>query len=563
MTPASCRVGPGTSASRRSGLTHVGRIVIGLLLLAATLGTSPASAQTSPRGVPTDRPDQLRTAAPARHATPVVVKARNPLAPVRPFDLTRVFVTGSTLADDRLAQTYRPFLNRTVDGRALVAITTALAAAYDRSDIALYTIYVPEQDFAGGAVHLAVIEGHVSKVEIRGKVRKSRLRLIQAYLRRVEREEPLRTSTLQRALSLVRDMPGMVVTPALEPTDAQGGVALVLTVGERRLHIVAGINDRGTALLGRTQVQADMLVNGVFAGADQVKATLVLPTHLSRFRYLAGAYSAPLDGDGTTITATLSNLRTHPALIPLDGKATAFGLQVSRALVRRYDRNLSVTIGLDGIDTNNALLGFTLSNDRVRALRLASAYTITTKRNQLTLSATASLGLNILGARVVPGQSRQDFGKIDARLADTWQIAKGFELRLNAFVQATRDDLPSSEQIALGGDEFGRAYEAALIAGDDGYAGSAECAWIPATIVPAGLKGSELYVYADGGHVTYRSRPGFDGAATHLASVGGGVRLHVAGKTVVQLEGVRGLSNPVAYEDREKARVLFSIKSLF
>ncbi len=541
-----------------------GRHVVAGLVVASLGLPLPAAAQTSPRGVPTDRPDQ-GAAVPARVAPPpveVATPARNPQAAIRPFVLRGVEVTGSTLPPAQIAQVTRSYVGRTIDNAALSAITNALAARYAKSDVALYTVLVPEQRFVGGTLRLAVVEGYVGRIEIRGKLRTSRLALLQAYLRRLERERPLRTATLQRVISLVRDMSGVTATPVFERGTAQGAVTLVVTVTEKPVQISFGANDRGTALLGRTQVQLDTLVSGLLAGGDQLRVTLVLPTHVDRFQYLAGAYTAPLDSDGTAITGNLSTLRTRPSIFPIKGDATSFGVQLTRALIRRYDHAWTATIGIDGIDSNNALLGYTLSNDRIRALRLASSYTIAGKRNLLTLGATASFGLDIAGARVIAGQSDQRFRKVSGRIADTLQIGKSVVLRLNGFGQATGDRLPSSEQIALGGDEFGRAYEAALITGDTGYAGSAELAWLPQHKLPGAFKGSELYLYTDGGRVTYRSRFGLDAIPAHLASFGGGVRLHVAQKTMVQIEAVRGLSNPVVYEDREKARVLFSIRSL-
>lgn len=535
--------------------------ILGLIAL-ILVTPAPAQAQTSPRGVPAIRPDQLSIPAPVRTVTPRPAAARKANAPIQPFLLTKVVVEGSTLPQAILDPAYTPFVGKMADNAALTAVTNAIAAVYVRSDVALYTVLVPEQRFDGGVLRLSVIEGHIGRIEIRGKLRKSRLALLRAYLRPIERERPLRTSTLQRAISLVRDMPGVTAAPAFNQGDGSGAVTLVVPVSEKVVQVAAGINDRGTALLGRTQAQVDVLVNGIVAGGDQLRATVVLPTHTSRFQYYAGSYATPIDANGTSVTGNLSYLRTRPEAIPLQGDATSFGVQITHALIRRYDRNLYVTGGVDGINSNNALFGFTLSNDRVRTLRLGASYTTATKRNQVTLSGTASFGLDVLGARVVAGQAKQRFRKINGRVNDSLQIGRSFVLRVNGFGQMTGDDLPSSEQIALGGDEFGRAYEAALISGDRGYAGSAELAWVPSKGLPTALKGSELYLYSDAGRVTYRGRYGGEAVTSRLASFGGGVRMHLVAKTVAQIECVRGLTNPVPYEDRENERVLFSIRSL-
>ncbi len=536
----------------------------GIVCVVALMLVMPSSvrAQTSPRGVPTIRPDQLPIPTPLRAAAQKPVVARKADAPIQPFLLTKVVVEGSTLPQAMLACAYAPFVGKITDNAALTAATNAIAAAYARSDVALYTVLVPEQRFDGGVLRLSVIEGHIGRIEIRGKLRKSRLGLLRAYLRPLEQERPLRSSTLQRAISLIRDMPGITASPAFAQGSRSNAVTLVVPVSEKIVQVATGINDRGTALLGRTQAQMDVLVNGVATGGDQLRATVVLPAHTSRFQYYAGSYNIPIDANGTSITGNLSYLRTRPATIPLEGDATSFGVQITHAIIRRYDRNLYVTADIDGIDSNNALFGFKLSNDRVRTLRLGTSYTTATKRNQLTVSSTASFGLDVLGARVVAGQAKQRFRKINGRVNDSLQIGRSFVLRVNGFGQMTGDDLPSSEQIALGGDEFGRAYGAALISGDKGYAGSTEMAWVPSKGLPTVFKGSELYLYSDAGRVTYRGRFGGDAMTSSLASFGGGVRMHLLTKTVAQIECVRGLTNPVPYEDREKARVLFSIRSL-
>jgi len=536
----------------------------GLLLVAALLASPDgALAQTSVRGVPADRPDQKPAPAAAQAAPPQSAPTpRQPGVAFAPFTLEDVVVEGSSLPRDALAAAYAPFIGRSIDNAALTAITNAVAAAYAKSDIALYTVLVPEQRFAGGGLRLVVVEGYVGAVEVRGSLRRTRLKLLRTYLRRLEQERPLRRSTLERVVSLIRDIPGFLPEVRLEPGTEQGAVKLVMNARERPVQVAVGANDRGTALLGRTQVQADAYLNSIFAGADQLRVSTVLPTKVSRFQYVAGAYSTPLDADGTSVTGNLSYLRTRPSAFPLKGDATSFGLQFSRAVIRGYSRNLYVTVGVDGINSNNALLGFTLSNDRVRTLRGAVSFVTASARNQFSVSATASIGLDVLGTRIAPGQARSGFRKFSAKASNALTIGKSFALRVAAFGQTTPDDLPSSEQVALGGDEFGRAYEAAIISGDRGVAGSAEFAFRPGAGLPKQIAGSELYAFADAGRVHYRSRYGFAGVDSHLASVGAGGRLQLAQRTILQLEAVRGLDNPVFYTDRKKTRLLFSVRSL-
>ena len=99
--------------------------------------------------------------------------------------------------------------------------------------------------------------------------------------------------------------------------------------------------------------------------------------------------------------------------------------------------------------------------------------------------------------------------------------------------------------------------------GDIGLTGSAELAWRPGKILPSALSGSELYGFVDGGKVWVKGRFGFPTNAYDLESAGGGVRLSVASKAVLQLEAARGLTNPVPFLERKDWRLIFTVRTLF
>ena len=532
-------------------------------VVAGTTVWSDVWAQTSPRIVSPGRADQnppaTRTRAPR---TPYLNKARDADAPITPFVLTKVVVGGSSLDTGQIDKVVAPFVGQTIDNAALNKITNALAAAYPHADIALFTVLVPEQGFQGGVLHLSAVEGYIEAAQVQGPIGGKRRALIGRYLEPLLKERPLTTTTLQRYLSLIRDIPGEAVDYRLERGRRQGAVRLVVAAKAKTAQLAVGVNNRGTALLGRTQVQGDLFLNSLLLGGDQARATVVLPTQTRLFQYYALSYAAPLNANGTTGQINGSYLRTRPKDLPLAGRAVSFGGQVSHPLIRGFNRNLYVTGSLDGVNSDNALFGQTFSNDRTRAGRAAIAYTTAGDRNLLTISGTVSVGLNVLGARVTdPGLSDKTFKKFNVKVTDNAQVSRNIYLRLNAFGQATSDNLPGSEQIALGGDEFGRAYETALLSGDTGYAGSAEFAWLPAGL-PQSVAGSEIYGFVDGCHIRMHARAGLDGFSSHLGSWGGGARLAVLNRIVLQLEAARGMNNPVIYEDRRKWRLLFAVRSV-
>ncbi|WP_116090669.1 ShlB/FhaC/HecB family hemolysin secretion/activation protein [Sphingomonas crusticola] len=533
------------------------------LAIAASLLPATAVAQSAARNaiVPPDRADQRPAARPGRGRAVAQLPRQRAAAPIRAFTLNDVIIEGSTLPAADLTPAYSRFLGTTVDATQIQAIVDALGQIYGRSDVALYTVLAPQQSYAGGVLRLSAVEGYVESAVVRGAGSKMR-RLVGRYIAPLMQEKPLRKHSLQRYVSLIRDVPGLNPVVDFERGGRPGAVKLVVVAKPRPFQVAFGLNDRGTALLGKTQGQIDGFANSLLFGGDQLRLSYARPIRAPYYQSASIAYAVPLNADGLTLQVNAGKLRTRPRDLPLKGSATSAGGQISYAAIRSFNTNLVVSAGIDGVNSDNAFLGFTFSNERTRAMRFAASFTLSSDTNQLTASATQSFGLDAFGARVLdPTVSDLGFRKTNLRLADNQLVGKIMVLRLNGSAQFTHDRLPSTEQFTLGGDEFGRAYETALISGDTGYAGSAELALHP-TKLPPGLNGSETYLFVDGGRVRYRSRNGFASSESRLGSWGGGARIAVLNRAIFQIEAARGFNNPVFYEDRKKWRVILSLRTI-
>lgn len=545
-----------------------------LALIAAVLtAAAPAAfAQTGATIIERNRVDQASPGvqAPAPGARPLrtfphaVPAGRN----FAPFVLREVRVSGSSAPAGIIGAASRPFIGRTVDAKALDQITQAVAAAYARTDIALYSVSAPDQDFAGGVLKLDAVEGHIANVAVHVTGAGRKLGLISGYANKLTAERPLRRSTLERFLSLIRDIPGLTIQAELQSTGVPGAVRLAIEGHQKTVTFGAAINDRGTAYLGRTQITLTPSFYSLLREGDRTDLTFAFPTDFHRFQYYALSQTEPLGDDGTTVQANAGYLRTRPegptapGQALLQGDAVLLGMQFTRPFIRRYREQLYVTAGIDGLNSDNALLGQVLANQDSRAFRMAASYGRTLDKTAYSLSGTVSLGLDTLGARASdPAAVDLAFHKLNAKAAVDQAIGRRLVLRLRATGQYSGDRLPASELFSLGGDDFGRAFEAATLTGDSGYAGSAELAWVPAW-TPALFKRSELYGFTDGGRVFINSRPGIMAARYDLASAGFGGRLAIASKMVVQLEAAKPIDDPPTNPDHGW-RAVISFRSLF
>jgi hemolysin activation/secretion protein len=536
-----------------------------LAVLTAVIAAAPSFALAQAGGliIERNRPDRAPAGVtpPPAQAEPRRGTAASEQQPFAPFVLREVRVDGSTAAAELVGAASRPFLGRTIDAAVLAEMTNAVAAAYQDSDIALYTVLAPQQDFADGVVRLTVIEGWIDNVVMNVEGVQKAVAPVRAYAAKLTGERPLRRSTLERYLSLIRDIPGLELQADLQRTDTPGAVRLALQAKQKRVDFGLAVNNRGTSFLGRTQVTADLTGYSLFRGGDRTNLTFATPTDLRQFQYYGLSHSQLLNAEGSTVQASAAYLRTRPRGIPLAGEAVLGGLQVAHPLIRRYDESLYLTGGIDGLNSSNALLGQTLADERTRVLRLAAAYGRTRPKTSYSASAAVSFGLNMLGARIVDARAAETgFKKLTGKVALDQALGTQFVVRLRGQGQYTADVAPASELLALGGHDYGRAFETAAVTGDYGYAGSAELAWVVKP-GPRFLRGSELYGFVDGGKVWLRDRtlrdPGF-----RIASAGFGVRAAVKQKAVLQVEAARSIARPAAYPGDPDWRVVVSVRSM-
>lgn len=463
--------------------------------------------------------------------------------------LRQVRLEGSSLPSAAFEAAMQRFIGRPLSRQTVSEAAAAAAAVYAKSDIALYSIVAPNQDLTGGELRLVAVEGYIDQVALQGDVKGRDLGLVKAYADKLTRSKPLRRSQLERYLSLVRDTPGLTVDAQLLQGRVPGAVVMTMTLHQRRAAVDISVNNRGSAILGRTQLQADLNLYSLLREGDQTTLTLAAPTDWERFQYYALAHSQPIGSEGLRAQVSAGYYRTRPENPPSQGEATFGSLQLSYPLIRSYEENLYLTGALDGLNASNAVFGQGTATERTRALRAAAAWSKAKTRYVVSASAVGSLGLDALGARATPGLARPDFRKLNLRAGFDRALGEAWVVRLRASGQLSGDLLPASEQMTLGGPEFGRAFEQAAVIGDHGYAGSAELGWRPPNL-PATFKGSELYGFVDGGTLTQRGRLGFPSQRYDLSSAGLGVRLAVNTRTVIGLEGARALTTPTPAFDK-------------
>jgi hemolysin activation/secretion protein len=466
-------------------------------------------------------------------------------------ELTRVDATGNNrpIAGIRfegakvpapVAQAAETFLNRPANAQTLKQLAAAMSAAYGKSDIALYTIAIPDQDLSSGTVVIRVAQGFVENIIYP----KGASPLMRAYAERLRAIHPLTRSVMERQLSLMRDVTGATVTAQLLRGQNAGGVILSLTIARKRFDATASYDNSRSPLLGRGKFDAELTANSLIRDGDQTKLTGQIARDLHSFAYVALAHSTPLGASGLKLNLSAAYLKTDVESFDLHGNATAGGISLSYPVIRGYRRNLIVSGGIDMVNSNSALFGTVLSSDRIRSGRLSAGYSNAGGKAVLTAGATISKGLGILGARGTPGQSDPRFTKVNVTAGYDRAIGKSFVVRLRGMAQYSGDTLPATERIAVGGGDYGRAFDTAALTGDSGFAGSLEVAARP--LRTKRLSGTEIYGFVDHARVYLNDRIGFPSSQFDLGSAGGGVRFAYNNLASVNVEAAKSINEPYA-----------------
>lgn len=468
--------------------------------------------------------------------------------PAQVVPLKKVLISGSSLPDATFESAIGAYAGQPLTRGTATAITNAVAETYSHSDVALYTVVAPKQDLSTGELRLNVIEGYVTQVALSGDT-KGDLHLLTPYGGKLGGEKPLTKPTLERYLSLIRDIPGLTVDAQMLAGEQPGQVVLALDLKQKKYDVGLSVTNRGSSLLGRTQLTGDLTFYGLARQGDLTRFTVSVPTEVERFQYYAITHSTPIGGDGLRAQVSAGYLRTKPARLPVVGKAVFAGVQVSYPVIRSYEQDLYLTAAFDGLDSTNAVFGQGTATERTRVARVAASWTKAKPKYAVSASGIGSFGIDGLGARTTTGLADADFRKLNAEIGFDRSLGSRWTVRLKAAVQATGDRLPASEQFGIGGDVYGRAFQSTAVIGDTGWGVSRELAF--KALTKGRLKGSELYVFADAGRVTQKARFTLPEQKFDLASAGAGVRVAFGEKTTLGLEGAYGYDTPLPGQKKD------------
>ena len=536
---------------------------MGLTLVAA----APAAGQSHPepaaiaRTIPIDIPDQQT----APTISTLRFDSRSHFAPGGQFTLGAVNIDGATVfSRSELSRFFEPYLASEVDNSKLTEIAARITEQYRATGYVLSYAVVPPQSVEAGMVRIDVVEGRIGKVTVKGAG--SEEGAIDSLTESLLHDAPLKASTLERAIGLIRDLPGIKLTDvALLRTDAEAGLyALKITVKRNRSSGFAYSDNRGTAGSAGMRLYSSASLSSLAVNGDELRVDLFgMPGRGFHYRYGQLLAGVPLGYSGARLTLWASKGDEFLKDATFKGDSTDVSFQFSYPMVRSRKLTLLGKLSMNDWRTLGSEKTARALHDHLRVAKFGLEFSREAK-TRIQGELTFSRGLGFGGMTKVgdPLSSRRDASGKFTKATLTVQLARPLgsrvTLRGTAIAQYSDRPLLSPEEFSLGGNRIGRAFAFNALTGDRGYGVGSEISYRLSDPKKSG--GIEVFAFADGGSA-YQAHSSIVTSSERrsLASLGFGSRFSIGGTAFSVEAGV-----PVARKGLDKSvRLFFSTYRAF
>lgn len=532
-----------------------------MLASAIALAALPALAQLVPGAADSSRrrPLEQQQAAPARATTPRV-SGKEVVPPViapegsekAMFALRRVELKGGTVFSDAdFADLITPLVGTTISLKRVYELAAQITNRYREKGYLLSYAYVPDQQVSDGSVVIAIAEGYLGNVSVEGD--DPNATITASYVERLTQEKPLRERTLESVLLRLNDLPGRSYRAVLSrDKNAPPGESL-LTLIPTRKNFQASLNfdNFSSRYLGPNEISASFADS--FLPRQQTSLFGLTSIPVDKLNYGAITHSWVAWPD-LTLEGSFSYTASQPGYtltnLNIDSTTQTFSIGAGYQLIRQRNENLSLKLSAESRSVRSDFFnGNPLTRDEIRMLHASASFDINDGWGGTnTANSTLTHGLSDFGAsgegssHPSRGQASPDFTKFELSLSRLQSLGEDWTVLMQATGQIASNALYASEEFGVGGQAYGRAYDASEIVGDQGAAGMVELRYTGLrTLQPINF---EPYAYFDSGFVTNYDlgQPGRES----LTSAGGGVRFATIWGQASMVGLAFPLSRPVA-----------------
>ena len=406
------------------------------------------------------------------------------------FQVKKFVLEGiSILPEASIQEVLKPWVGRAVNFDDLQKACDAVVDFYRKSGYTVQAI-LPPQKIANGVVKILVTEAKLSSVIVdtpNGPTRFSKETAAEYITYANPLGQPLNTQAVERALIILNETPGVIVSSQLESGERDGETALRLQLTEPQWYQGrVEANNYGSRTTGANQgVIALSGINPLGIG-DQISVNGI---YAEGSQYVQGAYSLPVSKDGLRlgVAGTFLNYKNVSSYANTAnagyGDAWTTGVSAAYPMVRSQGTNVNMTANYDIKEYTNknsqTLTTISAYNIRNATIGISGNHYDSMAGGGISSGSLAAVfgNLDILSNSVVSGQyTPSSFTKLTFAGNRTQQLSGDGATTAYVSVsgQLSSVNLNSAEQIYMGGPYAVRAYPVAQGGGSQGGIGTIE-----------------------------------------------------------------------------------------
>jgi hemolysin activation/secretion protein len=465
--------------------------------------------------------------------------------------------TGNTnISSEELQTVVASSLNQQLDFNGLDRVADSVSRYYRTKGYTVARAYLPPQQSAGGVIQISVIEGRYGAVNVKNgtSVSDERLRLTVANNLCDLSDgkdcigKNIQDAGLERAILLLKDLPGVTATASLKPGQAVGTSDLdIETKVTKDAAYSLGYDNYGTPSTGVNRINASADFNNLGAsGGDQLSLGIATTT-TTKTKTGSASYSLPVGYEGQRVGVAFARsqyvLGAGFSATGTHGTSNALSAFTSYPIIRSVNQSLYARLsgeirgGNSSIDVLNGTSAQSSFTTNANVLRLGvygdhvdswgdGGYTV----YGLTLSE-GFLGTNDQND-AAGAKTAGRFGKFSYNVARQQTLSGPFTLYASLNGQQARKNLDGSEQTGLGGPASTRGYGGEA-GGSTGANGTLELRYTTPVQLGSDLANLTYGTFFDRGWVQYYQTPVISTAANTRSLSSYGLTLTLQSQTKV------------------------------
>lgn len=395
-------------------------------------------------------------------------------------------ITGNTkISTYQLSKIVRPYEGREMTLLEIKNVADRITNQYREKGYFLARAYIPAQTIQNGVVEIAVIEGRVDKISVKGNKYYTN-KFIRSQMKPVIEEQVISRDNLEKSLLNLNQNPKLNVNATLSPGSTLGTVDINLTAKDSvPYNLLLYYNNFGSEFTGKGRLGATLDIGNLTKHGDILSLGVVLPHPEWDFNfYRKIGYSFPINGYGTRLGLNFANMDYEVgkdlAILGIEGKSRLFQLFVTHPLILRTDCKLTFGTSLAIKNYENYILGQKSAEDNLSMLGIGITRERIRSNTHDLIAANAYFGLGGMFGGMgehpkMPSKPGADntFLKLTLDAARTMKLGN-CSLILRGSGQWANQTLAVGERFAIGGPDSVRGYPQSEYLGDKGYNLSAE-----------------------------------------------------------------------------------------